>query len=100
MECIKTKNYNTMLDVYCDGNYYFVDSWNGLCAVARRNIDRNNGRHFDVELTIAIDQETVMNIINKHESSCYLGKVTYEFSYPMGRSVSCSLKYGIRIELV
>lgn len=101
MMYIKAKHYNTPLHVYCDGNYYFVDACVGLCAIARRSIDKDGDSHFDVELTVAIDEGTVKRIVNRNEGTMYIrNKTSYSFTYPEGREVSCALPYGLQIQLV
>lgn len=107
MEFIKTKNgYNNEMTVVFDGDYYFIEAFHGLVAVARRQRTDDPhvlDEHFKVELTAAISETKIKRVINARESHYIEVHPTYEFEYRKYRDtgVICtdSLPYAINISL-
>ena len=105
MEYIRTKEYDTPIDVYFDGEkYVFVNRFIGLVAVARRKgtpaiSDDGNTCYstFTVEYADGINKETVINVIQKQESQYLPCSVAYEWQeeqkyYSLPYSVSVKLE--------
>ena len=104
MEYIRTKEYETTIDVYFDGEkYVFVNRFIGLVAVARRKgmpaiSDDGNICYstFTVEYADGINKETVINVIQKHESQYLPCSVAYEWQEEKKYS---SLPYSVSVKL-
>ena len=105
MEYIRTKEYDTPIDVYFDGEkYVFINRFIGLVAVARRKgtpviSDDGNTCYstFTVEYADGINKETVINVIQKQESQYLPCSVAYEWQeeqkyYSLPYSVSVKLE--------
>lgn len=105
MEYIRTKEYETTIDVYFDGEkYVFINRFIGLVAVARRKgtpaiSDDGNTCYstFTVEYANGINKETVINVIQKQESQYLPCSVAYEWQeeqkyYSLPYSVSVKLE--------
>lgn len=104
MEYIRTKEYDTPIDVYFDGEkYVFVNRFIGLVAVARRKgtpaiSDDGNTCYstFTVEYADGINKETVINVIQKQESQYLPCSVAYEWQEENKYS---SLPYSVSVKL-
>ena len=104
MEYIRTKEYETTIDVYFDGEkYVFINRFIGLVAVARRKgtpaiSDDGNTCYstFTVEYADGINKETVINVIQKHESQYLPCSVAYEWQEEQKYS---SLPYSVSVKL-
>ena len=104
MEYIRTKEYETTIDVYFDGEkYVFINRFIGLVAVARRKgmpaiSDDGNTCYstFTVEYADGINKETVINVIQKHESQYLPCIVAYEWQEEQRYS---SLPYSVSVKL-
>lgn len=76
MEYIRTKEYNTPIDVYFDGEkYVFINAFHGLVAIARRQglvefSDDGYMGHvkFKIEKSSTISRSTITRVIGKQES--------------------------------
>lgn len=104
MEYIRTKEYETTIDVYFDGEkYVFINRFIGLVAVARRKetpaiSDDGNTCYstFTVEYADGINKETVINVIQKQESQYLPCSVAYEWQEENKYS---SLPYSVSVKL-
>lgn len=104
MEYIRTKEYETTIDVYFDGEkYVFVNRFIGLVAVARRKgapviSDDGNTCYstFTVEHTDSICKETIIKVIQKQESQYLPCSVAYEWQEEQKYS---SLPYSVSVKL-
>ena len=104
MEYIRTKEYETTIDVYFDGEkYVFINRFIGLVAVARRkgmSTISNDGNTaystFTVEHTDGINKETVIKVIQKKESQYLPCSVAYEWQEEQKYS---SLPYSVSVKL-
>lgn len=104
MEYIRTKEYETTIDVYFDGEkYVFINRFIGLVAVARRKgipAISNDGNTaystFTVEYTDGINKETVIKVIQKQESQYLPCSVAYEWKEEQKYS---SLPYSVSVNL-
>lgn len=104
MEYIRTKEYDTPIDVYFDGEkYVFINRFIGLVAVARRKgtsafSDDGNTCYstFSVEHTDGINKETVIKVIQKQESQYLPCSVAYEWQEEQKYS---SLPYSVSVKL-
>ena len=104
MEYIRTKEYDTPIDVYFDGEkYVFVNRFIGLVAVARRKgtpaiSDDGNTCYstFSVEHTDSICKETIIKVIQKQESQYLPCSVAYEWKEEQKYS---SLPYAVSVKL-
>lgn len=104
MEYTRTKEYETTIDVYFDGEkYVFVNRFIGLVAVARRKetpaiSDDGNTRYstFSVEHTDGICKETIIKVIQKKESQYLPCSVAYEWQEEQKHS---SLPYSVSVKL-
>ena len=104
MEYIRTKEYDTPIDVYFDGEkYVFINRFIGLVAVARRKgtpaiSDDGNTCYstFTVEYADGINKETVINVIQKQESQYLPCSVAYEWQEENKYS---SLPYSVSVKL-
>lgn len=104
MEYIRTKEYETTIDVYFDGEkYVFINRFIGLVAVARRKgmpaiSDDGNTCYstFTVEYADGINKETVINVIQKQESQYLPCSVAYEWQEEHKYS---SLPYSVSVKL-
>ena len=104
MEYIRTKEYETIIDVYFDGEkYVFVNRFIGLVAVARRKgmpaiSDDGNTCYstFSVEHTDSICKETIIKVIQKQESQYLPCSVAYEWEKEQRYS---SLPYSVSVKL-
>lgn len=105
MKYIRTKEYETTIDVYFDGEkYVFINRFIGLVAVARRKgtpviSDDGNTCYstFTVEYADGINKETVIKVIQKQESQYLPCSVAYEWKeeqkyYSLPYSVSVKLE--------
>ena len=104
MEYIRTKEYETTIDVYFDGEkYVFINRFIGLVAVARRkgmpeiSNDGNTAYStFMVEQTDGICKETIIKVIQKQESQYLPCSVAYEWEKEQKYS---SLPYSVSVKL-
>ena len=104
MEYIRAKEYETTIDIYFDGEKYgFINRFIGLVAVARRKgmpaiSDDGNTCYstFTVEYADGINKETVINVIQKHESQYLPCSVAYEWQEEQKYS---SLPYSVSVKL-
>ena len=104
MEYIRTKEYETAIDVYFDGEkYVFINRFIGLVAVARRKgtpaiSDDGNTCYstFSVEHTDSICKETIIKVIQKQESQYLPCSVAYEWQEEQKYS---SLPYAVSVKL-
>lgn len=104
MEYIRAKEYETTIDIYFDGEkYVFINRFIGLVAVARRKgmpaiSDDGNTCYstFTVEYADGINKETVINVIQKHESQYLPCSVAYEWQEEQKYS---SLPYSVSVKL-
>lgn len=104
MEYTRTKEYETTIDVYFDGEkYVFINRFFGLVAVARRkgmsaiSNDRNTAYStFSVEHTDGICKETIIKVIQKQESQYLPCSVAYEWKEEQKYS---SLRYSVSVKL-
>lgn len=104
MEYIRTKEYETTIDVYFDGEkYVFINRFIGLVAVARRKgmpaiSDDGNTCYstFTVEYTDSICKETIIKVIQKQESQYLPCSVAYEWQEENKYS---SLPYSVSVKL-
>lgn len=104
MEYIRTKEYETTIDVYFDGEkYVFINRFIGLVAVARRKgtpviSDDGNTCYstFTVEYADGINKETVIKVIQKQESQYLPCSVAYEWQEEQKYS---SLPYSVSVKL-
>ena len=101
MDIITTKHYGTRLDVIMDGRYIFKDAWHGIVAVAKPiHNDSYDVVGYNVEHTLAIEQNTIKRVIRKHWEGFPISDRAkgLEFKFDTKNHVG-SLPYGIRIEL-
>lgn len=102
MDIITTKHYGTRLDVIMDGRYIFKDAWHGIVAVANPiTNDSYDVIGYNVEMTQAIDPNTIKRVIRKHREGFPCGAHTengLKFEFDTKKYVG-SLPYGIKIEL-
>ena len=104
MEYIRAKEYETTIDIYFDGEkYVFINRFIGLVAVARRKgmpaiSDDGNTCYstFTVEYADGINKETVINVIQKHESQYLPCSVAYEWQEEQKYS---SRPYSVSVKL-
>ena len=104
MEYIRTKEYETTIDIYFDGEkYVFINRFIGLVAVARRKgmpaiSDDGNTCYstYTVGYADGINKETVINVIQKHESQYLPCSVAYEWQEEQKYS---SLPYSVSVKL-
>lgn len=104
MEYIRTKEYETTIDVYFDGEkYVFINRFIGLVAVARRKgmpAISNDGNTaystFTVEYADGINKETVIKVIQKQESQYLPCSVAYEWKEEQKYSY---LPYSVSVKL-
>lgn len=104
MKYIRTKEYETTIDVYFDGEkYVFINRFIGLVAVARRKVmpaisDDGNTCYstFTVEYADGINKETVIKVIQKQESQYFPCSVAYEWQEEKKYS---SLPYSVSVKL-
>ena len=104
MEYIRTKEHETTIDVYFDGEkYVFINRFIGLVAVARRKgmpaiSDDGNTAYstFTVEQTDGICKETIIKVIQKQESQYLPCSVAYEWQEEQKYS---SLPYSVSVKL-
>lgn len=105
MEYIRTKEYNTPIDVYFDGEkYVFVNRFHGLVAIARRSkmpeFSEDNTvsfTSFTVEATNAISKSTITKVVKKNESKFMPCCVAYKWNVTTdGRD---SLPYAVSVRL-
>lgn len=105
MEYIRTKEYNTPIDVYFDGEkYVFVNRFHGLVAIARRSKmtefseDKTEAfTSFTVETTNAISKSTITKVVKKSESKYIPCCVAYKWNVTTdGRD---SLPYAVSVRL-
>ena len=104
MEYIRTKEYETTIDVYFDGEkYVFINRFIGLVAVARRKgmpviSDDGNTCYstFSVEYADGINKETVIKVIQKQEIQYLPCSVAYEWHEEKKYS---SLPYSVSVKL-
>ena len=104
MDYIRTKEYETTIDVYFDGEkYVFINRFIGLVAVACRKgmpaiSDDGNTCYstFTVEYADGINKETVINVIQKQESQYLPCSVAYEWQEEQKYS---SLPYSVSVKL-
>lgn len=104
MKYIRTKEYETTIDVYFDGEkYVFINRFIGLVAVARRKdmpaiSDDENTCYstFTVEYADGINKETVIKVIQKQESQYLPCSVVYEWQEEKKYS---SLPYSVSVKL-
>lgn len=101
MDIITTKHYGTRLDVIMDGRYIFKDAWHGIVAVANPiTNDSYDVIGYNVEMTQAIDPNTIKRVIVKHRGGFPIPDRAkgFEFKFDIKKYVG-SLPYGIKIEL-
>ena len=104
MDYIRTKEYETTIDVYFDGEkYVFINRFIGLVAVARRKgtpaiSDDGNTCYstFTVEYADGINKETVIKVRQKQESQYLPCSVAYEWQEEQKYS---SLPYSVSVKL-
>lgn len=101
MDIITTKHYGTRLDVIMDGRYIFKDAFHGIVAIANPICDDvYETIGYNVEMTQAIDKNTIKRVIRKHWAGCPISDRTkgFEFKFDIKDYVG-ALPYGIKIEL-
>lgn len=105
MEYIRTKEHDTPIDVYFDGEkYVFINRFFGLVAIARRSkmteFSEDNTEaftSFTVEATNAISKSTITKVVKKNESTYIPCCVAYKWNVTTdGRN---SLPYAVSVRL-
>lgn len=105
MEYIRTKEHDTPIDVYFDGEkYVFINRFYGLVAIARRSkmIEFSEDKteastSFTVEATNAISKSTITKLVKKSENRFMPCCVAYKWNVTTdGRN---SLPYAVSVRL-
>ena len=105
MEYIRTKEHDTPIDVYSDGEkYVFINRFFGLVAIARRSkmieFSEDNteaSTSFTVEATNAISKSTITKLVKKSENRFMPCCVAYKSNVTTdGRN---SLPYAVSVRL-
>lgn len=105
MEYIRTKEHDTPIDVYFDGEkYVFINRFFGLVAIARRSkmIEFSEDKteastSFTVEATNAISKSTITKLVKKSENRFMPCCVAYKWNVTTdGRN---SLPYAVSVRL-
>lgn len=105
MEYIRTKEHDTPIDVYFDGEkYVFINRFFGLVAIARRSkmieFSEDNTEaftSFTVEATNAISKSTITKLIKKSENRFMPCCAAYKWNVTEdGRN---SLPYAVSVRL-
>lgn len=105
MEYIRTKEHDTPIDVYFDGEkYVFINRFFGLVAIARRSkmieFSEDNTEactSFTVEATNAISKSTITKLVKKSENRFMPCCVAYKWNVTTdGRD---SLPYAVSVRL-
>lgn len=105
MEYIRTKEHDTPIDVYFDGEkYVFINRFFGLVAIARRSkmieFSEDNteaSTSFTVEATNAISKSTITKLVKKSENRFMPCCVAYKWNVTTdGRN---SLPYAVSVRL-
>lgn len=106
MEYIRTKEYDTPIDVYFDGEkYVFINRFHGLVAIARRSkmteFSEGNTKaftSFTVEATNAISKSTITKVVKKSESRFMPCCVAYKWEVTKGDRDSLPYAVSVRLE--